>query len=188
MEDVEKNTSQEFTKKYFAILSLIDGIENRLKWSELSFVFMNLIVIFSVMSFLSVVIDNTGQPLNPIFMLFIFFSHTIGISINAYWMASSTRLQLKLKLRYFQARYLERKLNRKGEYLISDESLFFNPEIGKVESPDGKETAFYPTEGFLRMDGFIGAAKPRTLSLLMPLLFFVIYLSSLISIISMLFL
>ena len=187
MEDVDKKTSHEFTKKYLSIISLIDGIENRLKWSELAFILMNLIVIFSVMSFLSAVIDNTGQPLNPIFMLFVFFSHAIGISINAYWMPSSIRLQLKLKLRYFQARYFERKLNRKGEYIISDESLFFNPEIGKVESPDGKEIAFYPTKGFLRMDGFIGAAKPRLLSLLMPLLFFVIYLSSLISIISMLF-
>ncbi len=187
MEDVDKKTSRESTKKYLTIISLIDGIENRLRWSELAFILLNLIVIFSTMSFLSIVIGDVGQPLNPIFMLFIFFSHAIGISINAYWTASSTRLQLKLKLRYFQARYLERKINRKGEYLISDESFFFNPEIGKVESPDGKETVFYPTDGFLRMDGFIGAAKPRLLSLLMPFLFFIIYLASLVSIMSMLF-
>lgn len=188
MEDGDIKTSRESTKIYLAIISLIDGIENRLKWSELAFILMNLIVIFTTMSFLAAVLDDMRQPLNPIFMLFIFFSHTIGISINAFWTASSTRLQLKLKLRYFQARYLERKINRIGENLISDESLFFNPAIRKVESPDGKETAFYPTEGFLRMDGFIGGAKPRLLSLLMPFLFFIIYLSSLISIISMLFL
>ncbi len=188
MEDTDIKTSRESTKKYLAVISLIDRIENRLRWSELAFILMNLIVIFITMSFLAAVLDDTGQPLNPIFMLFIFFSHAIGISINAFWAASSTRLQLKLKLRYFQARYLERKLNRKGEYIISDESIFFNPKIRKVESPDGKETVFYPTEGFLRMDGFIGGAKPRILSLLMPLLFFIIYLSSLISFISMLFL
>jgi len=118
-------------------------------------------------------------------MLFIFFSHTIGILINAYWTVSSTILQLKLKLRYFQARYLERKLDSSGEYIISDESFFFNSEIRKVESPDEKETVFYPTEGFLRMDGFIGAAKPRFLSLMMPFLFFIIYLLSLVTIIPM---
>ncbi len=187
MEDAEKKTDRDPAKKYLAVLSLIDGIENRLKWSELAFILMNLIVFFSVMSFLAAIPEDIGQPLNPIFMLFIFFSHTIGISINAYWIASSTRLQLKLKLRYSHARFLERKINRQGEYLISDESLFFNPEIGKVESPDGKETVFYPTEGLLRMDGFIGAAKPRLLSLSMPFLFFIIYLASLISIISMIF-
>ena len=164
---------------------MIDGIENRLKWSELAFILMNLIVIFSGMGFLAAVIDNSGQSLNPIFMLFIFFSHTIGILINAYWTVSSTRLQLKLKLRYFQARYLERKLDSSGEYIISDESFFFNSEIRKVESPDEKETVFYPTEGFLRMDGFIGAAKPRFLSLMMPFLFFIIYLLSLVTIIPM---
>jgi hypothetical protein len=100
--------------------------------------------------------------------------------------ASSPRAQLKLKLRYFQARYLERKLNCKGEYIISDESLFFNPEIRKVESSDGKETVFYPTEGPSRMDGFIGAARPRTLSLMMPFWFFIIYLLSLVTILPML--
>jgi len=50
-----------------------------------------------------------------------------------------------------------------------------------------KETVLYPTEGMLRMDGFIGAAKPRALSLMMPLLFFIIYLSSLITILLVLF-
>jgi len=78
-------------------------------------------------------------------------------------------------------------LDGNGEYIISDESLFFNPEIRKVDSPDGKETVFYPTEGPSRMDGFVGVARPRILSLIMPLLFFIIYLSSLFSMYSMLF-
>ena len=185
MGDTDIKPTNESTKKYLAIISLIDGIENRLKWSEIVFIAMNLVVIFSIMGFLTA---NTGQPWNPVFLLFLLFTHSIGISINAYWTVSSTRSQLKLKLRYFQARYLERKLNRKGEYIISDESLFFNPSIRKVESPDGKETVLYPMEGFLRMDGFIGAAKPRILFLLMPFLSFIIYLSSLFFIISILFL
>ncbi len=182
MEEADIKTGYESTKKYLAIISLIDGIENRLKWSEIVFILMNLCVIFSIMIFLTA---NTGQPWNPVFMLFLLFTHAIGISINAYWTASSTRAQLKLKLRYFQARYLERKLNCNGENIVSDESLFFNPSIRKVESPDGKETVFYPMEGFLRMDGFIGAAKPRVLSLLMPFLFFIIYLSSFANIVFM---
>ena len=129
MGDSENTISCESTKKYLAIISLIEGIENRLKWTEIVFILMNLVIIFSLMGFLAVVIVDDGQPLNLIFLLFILFSHAIGISINTFWMASSTRSQLKLKLRYFQARYLERKLNCKGEYIISDESLFFNPAI-----------------------------------------------------------
>jgi hypothetical protein len=188
MDEMEKKNSSESTKKYLAIISLIEKSESRLKWSEIIFILMNLMVIFALMGFLAVVLDDSGQPLNPIFILFVLFSHNIGLAINAYWMASSTRSQLKLKLRYFQARYLERMLNCKGENIISDESLFFNPAIRKVESPDGKETVLYPTEGMLRMDGFIGAAKPRTLSLMMPLMFFVIYLLSFVAILPMIFL
>ena len=86
------------------------------------------------------------------------------------------RLQLKLKLRYFQVRFLERKLNRAGEFIFSDESLFFSQKTREIKSPDGKETVSYPTKGFLRMDGFAGAAKPRYLSLLMPSMFFAFYL------------
>jgi len=104
MDGMDKKESSESTKKYLAIISLIDGIENRLKWTEIVFIFMNLMIIFSLMGFLAVVLGDGAQPLNPIFLLFILFSHAIGISINSYWLASSTRAQLKLKLRYFQAR------------------------------------------------------------------------------------
>ena len=56
--------------------------------------------------------------------------------------------------------------------------LFFNPEIKKVKSPDGEETLLYPTKGFLRMDGLVGASKPRLLLLLMPFIFLTYYLAS----------
>jgi hypothetical protein len=175
---VEENSDSETTQKYFTVVSLINKIEDRLKWSELVFILLNLLVFFSTINFLSSTIHNIDKPLTPFDMLFIFFCLVIGISINTYWTASSMRLQLKLKLRYFHARFLERKMDRPGEYIFSDESLFFGQKTMGIESPDGKETVLYPTKGFLRMDGFVGAAKPRHLSLLMPFMFFAFYLIS----------
>ena len=120
-------------------------------------------------------------------MFYILLCHVFGLALNTYAIATSMRTQLKLKLRYFQARFLERKLNSTGEFIISDESSFFAPDIGKIESPDGKETLLYPKKGILRMDGFIGSAKPRVLSLVIPMIFFIIYLSSFISLFLLLF-
>jgi len=183
MEHTENKAHTESFKTYLTIASIIEAIENRMKWSELIYIFMNLSVFAMVIISVAITTKETGQPVKPIHLNLIFSCLAIGICINTFWVASSMRLQLKLKLRYFQARYLERKLNRDGEYIFSDESLFFNPEIGEVKSPDGKETVLYPKEGILAMDGHIGSAKPRTLSLVMPLMFFIIYLISLLSII-----
>jgi hypothetical protein len=189
MEDVEEEKAgNETNKKYLTIITLINGIENRLKWSELAYILMNFFVFFPSIYFISLVIHKYGRTPNPLDMLFIFFCHVLGISLNTHWMASSLRTQLKLKLRYFQARFLERKLNREGEFILADEAIFFAPEIGQVKAPDAKETLVYPTKGLLRMDGFVGSAKPRVLSLLLPSLFFVIYLSSFLSILGLLFL
>ncbi len=85
------------------------------------------------------------------------------------------RLQLRLKLRYFQARALERKMNCAGEFIFSDEHIFFEPTVYRLESFDKKETIFYPTSGPARMDGFVGSAKPRVFSWMFPLLFIIIY-------------
>lgn len=188
METIEEKPDAAALEKYRIIVSVIDGVENRMKWSELAYLFLNLVVFFTTIYFISSVMRTVPYEIEPIYMLIIFFCHAIGISLNAFWTASSMRLQLKLKLRYFQARYLERKLYQPGESLFLDESLFFNPKVREVKSPDGEETVVYPTEGILRMDGFIGAAKPRVLSLMMPLFFFMVYLFSLISIYFMFFL
>lgn len=177
MEKTEK-TDMGTIKKYLALVSIIHDIEKRLKWSEIAYIFLNIAVFFPTIFFVSTVIHRADNPIHPIDLLFILLCHVFGISINTYWTASSMRLQLKLKLRYFQARFLERKLNCAGENIFSDESLFFNPDIGQVVSPDGKETVRYPNEGLLRMDGFVGSAKPRVLSLLIPLIFFGIYVGS----------
>jgi hypothetical protein len=66
-------------------------------------------------------------------------------------------------------------MNTSGEYFFSDEGLFFNPEIRKIESPDEEELLEYPVKGFKRMDGFVGAAKPRHLTWILPSVFFIFY-------------
>lgn len=173
-------------QKYLALLSGIENIENRLKWSELGYIALNLIVFFPTIYFVSHVFEKIRMhPLDPIDLLFMLFCYVIGMAINSYWTTSSMRLQLKLKLRYFQARCLERKLNIEGEFFVTDEALFFDPAIGQVESPDGKEKVVYPREGALRMDGFVGAAKPRLFSLLIPSVLFVIYLASFLTVLSL---
>ncbi len=179
----KKEDTASAQKNYLAVISLIEGIENRLKWSEMFYILLNVIIFMIIVYLVAATITESCQEVPPIHMLFIFFSHSIGIIINTFWMAAAMRLQLKLKLRYFQARFLERKINRDGEYLFSDEALFFNPAVRRVESADGKEPALlYPTKGFMGADGIIGAARPRTLALLMPLMFFIIYFTSLFSV------
>ena len=171
------------TQKYLALLSIIGNIEDRLKWSRLGYTAMNLTVFFLTIFFVANVFERLAlRPLQGIDVLFVLFCHVVGILINAHWATSAMRLQLKLKLRYFQARYLERKLDQAGEYFLTDESVFFNPANGRLESPDGKETVIYPKEGAFRMDGFVGAAKPRMFSLLMPVVFFLIFFSSFVTI------
>ena len=63
-----------------------------------------------------------------------------------------------------------------GEYFFSDQDIFFDREIRKIESPDKKEIVRYPLKGLSRMDGFFGAAKPRYLSWIIPSIFFILYL------------
>jgi hypothetical protein len=176
MEDIKKTiNTEETTRKHIALMSLINEIEKRMSLSELVFLSMNIIVFLFTIFFVSSLMNKSHYNLTPIHSLFIFFCLVIGMSICTYWLASSMRLQLKLKLRYFQARFMERKMDCSGECFISDESTFFDPKINEIESADKKETLYYPTSGALRMDGFIGSAKPRHLSLLMPFMFFIIY-------------
>ena len=126
--------------------------------------------------FVSSLLNKTDLRLTSLEILFTLFCIVIGMAISAYWTAFAMRLQLKLKLRYFQARFLERKMDCIGECLLSDEFVFFDPAVTQIDSADNKEILSYPASGMLRMDGFIGTAKPRHLSLLLPFLFFLFYL------------
>jgi len=165
----EKNDKIEQTvQKYLGLMNMISVMENRLVRSELVYLIVNIFVFMGSTISLSR-LQFFGFP-------YFLFWLVIGMFLCVFWIASSLRLQLKLKLRYFQARYLERKMDSAGENFFSDEGLFFDPEIRKIKSPDNKELLEYPVKGFNRMDGFIGAAKPRYLTWILPSVFFLFYL------------
>jgi len=166
---------QDTTKKYLVLMDTITRMENRLKWSELTYLSLDIVVLLFTVIFTHSIIGRNGYLLTHVDLALVFSCIIVGLSINAYWLASGMRAQLKLKLKYFQARALERMINKPGEFLFSDESLFFDRKINGLESPDGKEILRYPTSGLTRMDGFIGSAKPRYFTIFLPLLFVVIY-------------
>jgi hypothetical protein len=166
--DETNEKGQPTVQKYLLLMKMICIMENRLVGSEIAYLIINIFIFFS----LSVSL-NRERFFSSSFLLFWF---ALGMFVCVLWITSSMRLQLKLKLRYFQARYLERKMDSTGENFCSDEGIFFNPEVRKIESPDKKELLQYPVKGLNRMDGFIGAAKSRYLTLILPSIFFFFYL------------
>jgi hypothetical protein len=150
-------------------------MEDRLRWSELVYLSLNIFVFLFTVIFIHIMLDKDNYYLTYIDLALIFSCIFVGMSINAYWTTSALRVQLKLKLRYFQARSMERKLDSVGEHIYTDESIFFNPDTRSIESYDKKESLLFPTSGFTRMDGFIGSAKPRFFTLLFPCIFISIY-------------
>ena len=168
----EDNT---LTEKYTALISIISSIEARLGYSDLFYLFMNVFILLFIFTFTSYLIRTSVYTLIFIDLAFIFSCIIVGIAINIYWIVFAMRIQLKLKLHYFQVRYMERKMNCEGACIYSDETAFFNPELRMLESPDNKETLYYPTSGASRMDGFVGSLKPRHFSWLLPCLFILIY-------------
>jgi hypothetical protein len=175
MQDISREKEDDTTHKYIALMSIIHETEKRLGFADLFFLLLNLGTMLFTVYFIFSLFQRNSLALSSIELLLILFCLVIGMAICVYWAAYSIRIQLKLKLRYFQARFLERKMDCTGENIFSDESVFFNPEINSLDSPDKKEILLYPTTGLTRMDGFIGAAKPRYFSWFMPILFFAMY-------------
>ncbi len=175
MNNTEQTTDSATTQIYTALISMISAIEDRLRWSELIYFSLNIFVFMFLITFISSIMNKAEYIMTYMDLSFIFLVIVIGMSINAYWVAFAMRVQLKLKLRYFQARNIERKLNSENEFIFSDESIFFDPDIRQLKSQDNKETLLYPTAGLTRMDGFIGAAKPRHFSWIMPCMFSVLH-------------
>lgn len=138
METIEKEAGVETTRKYIALLSTINEMEKRLGWADLVLLSVNIMLVLFTASFVSNLFHKTDSVLLSIDLLLIFFCLVIGMATCSYWAASTIRLQLKLKLRYFQARFFERKINSTGENIISDEAPFFTPSIRHLESPDKK--------------------------------------------------
>jgi len=167
----ETNEKAQLTvQKYLLLMNMISIMENRHVRSEIAYLIINIFIFLS-----STMSLNRKGFFDSSFLLFWF---ALGMVVCVLWITTSMRLQLKLKLRYFQARYLERKMDSAGENFCSDEGIFFNRQIRKIESPDKKELLQYPVKGLARMDGFIGAAKSRYLNWILPSIFFFFYLVS----------
>ncbi len=166
--DEMNGKAEQTVQKYLLLMRMICIMENRLVRTEFVYLIINMVIFLS-----STFSLNRGRFSGSPFVLLWF---ALGMCVCVLWITSSMRLQLKLKLRYFQARYLERKMDSPGENFCSDESIFFNPGIRRIESPDKKELLQYPVRGLSRMDGFIGAAKLRYLSWVLPSIFFFFYL------------
>ncbi len=175
MNNVEKETNFATMEKYKALIMMISRTEDRLRLSEIAYLSLNIIVLLFTIMFVSNLVHKTNYALTYMDYALAFLNLIIGMSINIYWVAFAMRVQLKLKLRYFQARYAERKFDKPDENIFSGDHIYFDPDIRRLESPDGKETLTYPTEGLKKMDGAIGSLKERYFSWLLPFLFIVIY-------------
>ena len=171
----ESNSESVTLGKYLSLLQTITKVENRLTWSEFTYIFLNLFVLFFIIGLNVCMYSNPVLYTSFLGVLSAMLCIVVGETLCIYWVISSMRMQLKLKLRYFQARALERKMDNPGEFIISEEYIFFDRDIKQIESFDTKETVHYPSTGAVRMDGFAGSAKPRHLSWLLPSLFFLIY-------------
>jgi len=171
----ESNSQPATLGKYLAVLQTITKVENRLTWSEFTYIILNLFVLFFIIGLNVYMHCNPALYTSFIGVLSAMLCIVVGETLCIYWVISSMRMQLKLKLRYFQARSLERKMDSPGEFIISEEYIFFDRDMKQIESFDTKETVSYPTTGAVRLDGFAGSAKPRHLSWMLPSLFFLIY-------------
>jgi len=172
--DETNEKTQQSVQKYLLLMKMIYIMENRLIRSEMVYLIVNIFIFFTSTICLNLV-KFFGSSYFYLSVHYLLFWLAIGMFLCVFWIASAMRLQLKLKLRYFQARYLERKMDSAGESFCSDEGIFFNPETRKIESPDKKEVLQYPVKGLARMDGFLGAAKPRIRTWILPSIFFILY-------------
>jgi hypothetical protein len=166
---------QQSVQKYHLLMEMIGMMENRLIRFEIVYLIINILILLTSTISLGL-LKSLGPRLFYLGAAYPLVWLSIGMLLCALWIAFAMRLQLKLKLRYFQVRYLERKIDSPGENFFSDEEIFFNTKTGKIESSDKKELLQYPTKGFTHMDGFMGRAKPRYLTWMLPSIFFIIYL------------
>ena len=161
---------------YLRLIDTINEHQARLVWSELAFIALEVAIFFACVLQVIRLGDRPAQTIGTISSAAVLMSLVVGMAVGGYWVAYSMRLQLRLKLRYFQARHLERKLGGIGEDIFTGDA-HFNKDMTKLDSPDGAESIVYPRKGALRMDGLFGGAKPRVLSAMLPAAFFVLFLA-----------
>lgn len=174
MNNLEQETIYTIMEKYRALITIISGTEERLRLSEVVFLTLNIIGLLFAIAFVSYLVHKVNYVFSYIDYALVFLNLLIGLSINVYWIVFAMRIQLKLKLRYFQARSIERRLQFPEVNIFSDEHIFFDPNIRRLESYDEKEVLTYPMKGLTRMDGFIGSLKPWHFSWVLPFMFIVI--------------
>ena len=162
-------------EKYRILVSIITKAENRLRFSELAFLSLNILIVFFLITVVLILTRRADYYLTYFDCALVFMCIAIGMFVDIYWVAYAMREQLKLKLRYFQGRSFERKLDCPDETIFSDENIFFDPQIRRIESADKKETLLYPVGGMTGMDGVAGALKPRHFTWLLPATFVAVY-------------
>jgi hypothetical protein len=171
----EKDPRDNTLAIYLRLTDAINAKQAQLVWSEIVFIIIEIVVFFlSVFQIARLLEEGRTQGVGALSVAMVLMGLVIGMAVSCYWIAYAMRLQLRLKLRYFQARFLERKLGGIGEDIFSGNERF-NKDVTSLESPDGEETVSYPKEGAMGMDGIFGGAKPRRLSWYMPLIFFILF-------------
>jgi hypothetical protein len=159
---------------YLRLFDAIHEHQSRLAWSEIVFIVLEVGIFFACIAQVTRIGDRPVDTVGTIGVATVLMSLAIGMVVGTYWMGYVSRLQLRLKLRYFQARYLERKLGGVGEDVLTGDSRF-NKDSGALESPDGQETIVFPGGAASRTQGHLVSARRRLLSVVTPAVFFVIF-------------
>ena len=152
---------------YLRLFDAIHEDQSRLAWSEIVFIVLEVAIFLACIAQITRIGDRPAETVDTIGSAAILLSLAIGMVVGAYWIGYASRLQIRLKLRYFQARYLERKLGGVGEDVLSGDARF-NKDTTTLKSPDGEETLVFP-------HGTAESARRRLLSVVTPALFFAIF-------------
>ncbi len=175
MEEKIEKADESTERKYLALMSMVSEMERRLNRSELTFLFFNILIFGFVVVFLSPVKQHLASTMTSLDLMLVLFCLIVGMTVSTYWTSFASRLELNLKVKYFQLRYFERKMSREGENIFSGLRPFFSPGIGKLECPDQKEILSFPRGHIFSIDGKLGSIQPKHISLFVPFLFFIIY-------------
>ncbi|MCG8421256.1 MAG: hypothetical protein MJE77_25330 [Proteobacteria bacterium] len=174
----DDNTSQKLVgenlRRYRILLDLIHHERLVILRLDQSFLAANLALSIGVVLILlsfpaDLEIIAKPKESNPMARTFLLLLLTMGMGLCTYWTAQSLRLQMRLKLRYFQTRAVERAMGNPNTNLLSDEATFFNKH--ELVASDGLEKMLYPDS----LDGFMGHLRMRAWSWFLPCMFFVSY-------------
>ena len=159
---------------YLRLFDAIHEQQARLAWSEIVFIIVEVVIFLACISQITRIGDRPAETADTIGFAAILTTLALGMMVGVYWIGYASRLQLRLKLRYFQARYLERKLGGVGEDVLTGDTRF-NKDTTTLESPDGEETIVFPYGASVQPSGVLESSRRRLLSVVTPSIFFVIF-------------